>query len=189
MIMKKYLRYTLLVVAAAVITSSCKKFEAGENNEEEVITTMNLYFSPVAGGASIVYSFDDADGPGGILPVQSEIVLAANTSYTVKLELLNKTTSPPDTVTNDVLEEAEAHRFYYTPSGGNNITVTNLDVDGNAAPLGINSTWTTGSPATGTLTVTLRHYPGTPPDKQTADMVNSPKSTTDISVTFTTKIL
>jgi hypothetical protein len=187
--MKKYFRYSLLLFAIGVIISSCKKFEAGENNDEEVITTMNLYFSPVGGGASIVYSFDDADGPGGILPSQSEIVLAANTSYNVKLELLNKTTSPPDTVTNDVLEEAEAHRFYYTPSAGNNITVTNLDVDGNAAPLGISSTWTTSAPATGTLTVALRHYPGTPPDKQTADLVNSPKSSSDISVIFSTKVL
>jgi hypothetical protein len=187
--MKKYFRYSLMLFAIAVIVSSCKKFGAGENNEEEVITTMNLYFSPVGGGPGILYSFDDADGPGGTLPSQSEIVLSANTSYNVRLELLNKTTAPPDTVTTDVLEEAAAHRFYYTVSGGNSISVTNLDVDANAAPLGINSTWTTGTPSTGSVTVTLRHYPGTPPDKQTADMVNSPKSSTDISVIFSTRIM
>jgi hypothetical protein len=187
--MKKYLHYKLLIfVTVAVIVCSCKKFEAGENNEEEVITTMNLYFSPVGGGPSSVYSFDDADGPGGNSPIQSEILLGANKSYTVKLEILNKTTNPPDTITNDIIEEAAAHRFYYTPSGGNPISVTNLDNDDNGVPLGINSTWTTGATATGTITITLRHYPGTPPDKQTADMANSPKSSTDISVTFSTKI-
>ncbi len=187
--MKKYFNYILLACfAIAVTTSSCKKFEAGENNEEEVITTMNLYFSPIGGGPTTVYSFDDADGPGGNDPTQSEILLSANTSYNVRLELLNKTTTPADTITNDVLEEADAHRFYYTPSAGNPISVTNLDNDDNGVPLGINSTWTTGATATGSITVTLRHYPGTPPDKQTADMATSPKSSTDISVTFSTKI-
>lgn len=188
--MKKLLKYTVpFFIVLAIIAGSCKKFEAGENNEEEVITTLNLVFSPAGGGPTLVYSFDDPDGPGGNNPAQSEIVLAPNTSYSVKLELLNKTTSPADTITSDVLEEAEAHRFYYIPSAGNSIAVTGLDNDGDGVPLGISSTWTTGAPATGTVTITLRHYPGTPPDKQTADMVNSPKSSTDISVIFSTKVL
>ncbi len=188
--MKKYSNYILMAfVGLLVFSTSCKKFEAGENNEEEVITTMNLHFTPQGGGTTLVYSFDDADGPGGNSPSQSEILVDANTTYAVRLELLNKTTNPPDTVTNDVLEEAAAHRFYYTPSGGNTLSITNLDKDENAVPLGITSDWTTGAPSAGTITITLRHYPGTPPDKQTADLVNSPKSSTDLSVVFSTKIL
>lgn len=49
---------------------------------------------------------------------------------------------------------------------------------------GITSTWTTGAVATGTLKVTLRHYGGNPPGKAIGDDVNSPKSSTDIEVTF-----
>ena len=188
--MKKYINYFLiLVIANTVFLTACKKFEPGENNEEEVITTLNLYFTPVTGGPALIYGFDDADGPGGNVPVQSEIVLSANTQYDVKIELLNKTVSPADTITNEVSEEAEAHRFYYTSSAGNNITVTNFDSDANGSPLGINSLWETDNASTGTMTITLRHYPGTPPDKQTADPVNSPKSSTDINIIFSTKIL
>ena len=188
--MKKYFKYILvLVLASTVFLNACKKFEAGENNEEEVITTLNLYFTPVTGGAVLNYSFDDSDGPGGNAPTQSEIVLTPNTVYNVKIELLNKTVSPADTITNEVLEEAEAHRFYYTASAGNNITVTNFDNDANGFPLGINSQWATGNAGTGTMTVTLRHYPGTPPDKQTTDPVNSPKSSTDINIIFSTTVL
>ena len=188
--MKKYFKHIMLLVTATTfLLTSCKKFEAGEDNEEEVITTMNLYFTPVTGGPTLRYSFDDADGPGGNAPVQSEIVLTPNTRYTVELELLNKTVSPADTITTEVLDEAEAHRFYYTASAGNSITVSDFDKDANGSPLGINSQWTTGNPATGTMTVTLRHYPGTPPDKQTEDPANSPKSSTDINIIFSTKIL
>lgn len=188
--MKKFLSYLFIwAIAGTVLLTSCKKFEAGEDNEEEVITTMQLYFTPATGGPTLLYSFDDADGPGGNPPVQSEIVLDANTVYDLKLELLNRTVSPADTITNEVSEEGEAHRFYYTTSPGNNISVSNLDEDVNGAPLGINSRWTTGAAATGTIAITLRHYPGTPPDKQPADPVNSPKSSTDINIIYSTRIL
>lgn len=188
--MKKIFNHIMMLVfASTFLLTSCKKFEPGEDNEEEVITTMNLHFTPAGGGPVLTYSFDDADGPGGNPPVQSAIVLAPNTIYHVKLELLNKTVSPADTITNEVQEEAAAHRFYYTVSAGNPITVTDFDNDANGIPLGINSQWATGNAANGTLTVTLRHYPGTPPDKQTADPVNSPKSSTDVDIIFSTKIL
>jgi hypothetical protein len=87
-----------------------------------------------------------------------------------------------------VEEENTAHRFYYEPGAGSNITVSNLDNDDDGMPLGITSTWTTGAAATGSIKVTLRHYPGTPPDKQAVDPVNSPKSGTDVEVTFVTDI-
>jgi hypothetical protein len=188
-LMKKYCREIgLLVMASTLVLTSCNKLIAGEDNEEEVITTMNLYFTPVGGGPTVSYGFDDADGPGGNPPLQTGINLSANTLYNVRLELLNKTVSPADTITNEVKDEAEAHRFYYIPSAGNNIVVNNLDADANGAPLGIHSQWATGSPGTGTIAVTLRHYPGTPPDKQTADPVNSPKSSTDINIVFSTTL-
>lgn len=188
--MNKNIKHIMMgLIAGTFLLTSCKKFESGEDNEEEVITTMNLRFTPAGGGPVLSYGFDDADGPGGNTPVQSEIVLSPNTIYHVELELLNKTVSPADTITNEVREEAEAHRFYYTVSPGNNITVSDFDNDANGIPLGIHSQWATGNAGTGTLTVTLRHYPGTPPDKQTADPVNSPKSSTDVDIIFSTKIL
>jgi hypothetical protein len=66
--------------------------------------------------------------------------------------------------------------------------VSNLNNDGNGVPLGITSTWTTTAVATGTINVTLRHYPGNPPNKAANDPVNSPKSSTDIEVSFNTRI-
>jgi hypothetical protein len=175
----------LLVLA---IFSSCKKESNPETNDEEVITTMKLSFVPVGGGTTLTYQYDDADGPGGNAPVQDVIALSPSKSYQVSVKLLNKTVNPVEDITTEVQAESDAHRFYYEPSTGSNITVSQLDNDTNGVPLGVNGTWTSGAASTGTLKVTLRHYPGTPPGKETADPVNSSKSATDVEVVFNTSI-
>jgi hypothetical protein len=171
-----------------VIFSSCKKESNPETNDEEVITTMKLTFVPVGGGTTLTYQYDDADGPGGNAPVQDVIALSPSKSYQVSVQLLNKTVNPVEDITTEVQAESDAHRFYYEPSVGSNITVSQLDNDTNGVPLGVNGTWTSGATSTGTLKVTLRHYPGTPPGKETADPVNSTKSATDVEVVFNTSI-
>lgn len=173
-------------IVSSVLTA-CKK-DKGEANEEEVITTLKLTFVPEGGGTTVTYQWKDADGPGGTAPVQDEIVLTPSKIYNVTVQLLNETASPAEDITLEVEEEADAHRFYYQPSAGSNITVSDLDEDGAGIPLGITSTWTTGAAATGSITITLRHYGGNPPGKALADPVDSPKSSTDVDVTFVTKI-
>lgn len=181
-------RTALSMLAAVVLLISCKKEKVAETNDEEVITTMKLTFVPVGGGATLVYQFDDQDGPGGTAPTQDEIILASSKTYNVTLQLLNKTVTPNADITEEVRTEADAHRFYYEPTAGNSIAVAGFDNDANGIPLGITSTWTTGAVTTGKIKVTLRHYPGTPPNKQAGDLVTSSKSGSDIEVDFNTTI-
>jgi hypothetical protein len=189
MMKKHFLKFSLLLGTAAVLFSSCDKDNDDmEENEEEVITTLQMTFVPQGGGNTVTYSYDDPDGDGGANPMVQQIVLAPNKTYNVSLQLLNKTVTPAENITEEVEDEAEAHRFYYTPSAGSNITVGNLNNDGNGVALGTTSTWTTTGAATGTLKVTLRHYAGNPPNKAAGDLVNSSKSATDIEVDFTTRI-
>lgn len=178
----------ILFAAGAMFLTSCKKEVGEEENEEEVITTMRLTFMPTTGGSSMTYQFEDMDGPGGANPTVDPIVLQPNMGYNVSIQLLNKTTNPAEDITEEVNEEAEAHRFYFAPSAGSNITVTNLDNDPDGMPLGVTSTWNTGTAATGTIRVTLRHYAGNPPNKALSDLVNSSKSATDLEVDFTTRV-
>lgn len=184
----QFAKAVLGIFVISALMTACKKDKEPEENEEEVITTMKLTFVPVGGGTTVTYQFKDADGPGGAAPTQDEIVLAPSKTYNVSVQLLNETETPAEDITLEVEEEAEAHRFYYEPSGGSNITVAGLDNDPNGVPVGITSTWTTGAVATGTIAITLRHYGGNPPGKAVADLVTSTKSSTDIGVTFTTKI-
>jgi len=185
-------QFTKIAFAAflttGLLTACSKDDDIVEENEEEVITTMKVTFTPAGGGSAVTYQYRDADGPGGDAPTQDEIVLSPSTSYNVSIQLLNETENPAEDVTEEVEEEATAHRFYYQPSAGSNITVSDLDNDPNGIPLGIHSTWTAGSVSTGNIKVTLRHYPGNPPGKAASDPIDSPKSGTDIEVTFVTKI-
>lgn len=184
---RKYVTIALGIAISGMLITACKK-DKEEENEEEVITTMILSFEPVGGGTTLTYEFDDPDGPGGNAPTQDEIVLAPSQSYDVSVQLLNKTETPVGDVTEEVEEENQAHRFYYEPGAGSNITVSGLDNDDAGIPLGITSTWTTGAAATGKIKITLRHYPGNPPNKAVGDLVDSGKSGTDIDVEFDTKI-
>lgn len=188
--MKAYITKTGLVILFSVfIFSACKK-EKGESNEEEVITTMILNFVPEGGGTPLEFTFNDPDGPGGTNPTIDDIELEADKQYEVTVTLLNAIANPPEDITEEVEEEGDAHRFYYQPSvsGPNDIGIATKDTDANGMPLGIVSTWTTHGATPGSVTITLRHYPGNPPDKQAADPVTSPKSSTDITVTFNTKV-
>ncbi len=184
--MKKALRPLLAIAAFALVITSCKKDVAEEENENEVITTVQLTFTPTGGGTPFTYKWEDPDGDGGAAPVIDMVTLAANTSYSVQLLLLDKTKNPVDTTSNEVIEEAEDHRFYYQPSTGSNITVSNLDNDPNGVPVGLNSTWTTTAAATGTMTITLRHYENG--GKAVTDAINDSKSSTDAEVTFSTRV-
>lgn len=181
------MKTVLLPLILIVISASCKK-ETIEENEEEVITTMKLTFVPAGGGTTVTYQFDDADGPGGTAPVTDEMVLSPSTTYYVTLQLLNKTATPPIDITEEVQAESSAHRFYYEPEPASSIIVSGFNMDTDNLPLGITSTWVTGAASAGKIKITLRHYIGNPPDKALEDPVNSPKSVTDIDVTFTTKI-
>lgn len=186
--MKRNLKMlSVALVLAGLVFSSCKKDKV-EGNEEEVITTLQLTFVPDGGGTALVYDYDDPDGPGGTAPTIDEIVLSPLKTYNVSLTLLNKTVTPAEDITTEISDEADAHRFYYEGSATSNLLISGLDDDPNGVPLGLTSSWTTGPAATGTVKITLRHYPGTPPNKAIGDLVNSTKSGTDIEVTFNTRI-
>lgn len=185
---QQFMKIALGILVSGAVMTACKKDPVEESNDGELITTMKLTFVPVGGGNVITYQFRDVDGPGGTSPIQDEIVLAPSKTYNVTLQLLNETATPAADITIEVGAEANAHRFYYEPTAGSNITVSGFNNDAAGIPLGVTSVWATGAAATGKVKVTLRHYPGTPPDKALADLVNSAKSGTDIEVEFNTRI-
>ena len=175
-----YLLPFLLVLAVA----GCKDPETPEEeNEEEVITTMRLRMVDSANTSTAqTFSFEDPDGEGGNAPtVLDDIILNANSTYTVTITLANE--SDPNNVediTTEIEEEAAEHFFCFTATTAD-VMVEYSDTDG-TLPIGLTSTWRTGAAGTGTMQVMLKHQPDGLKDG------TCEPGETDIDVTFNVEV-
>jgi hypothetical protein len=151
-------------------------------NEEELITTLTVTLTPTVGDP-ITMTFKDLDGEGAGVPQYiystggDAAVLSASTTYSATITLLNESVNPAENLTVEIEEEAEEHLFCFT-TGGATINVSYIDEDSNTLPVGLTTNWDTGAAGTGTVTVVLRHQPGT----KTGVCPGSGE--TDIEVTF-----
>ena len=177
----KILKTILALSLIASVATSCSSDDNTPEavDEEEVITTMNISLLSENGGAVSLQSQDlDGDGPNS--PVITVENLAANTTYTGSIELLNETETPAEDITEEVAEESDEHQFFFNVSGSIAST-TYGDTDGDGNPIGLSFTLVTGDAGEGTIQVTLRHEPTKPNDGTLADAGGE----TDIAQTFT----
>ena len=174
--------HVLLFTAILLFTSCANDDVPPEENEEEAITNITLTFRPSGGAPPVVATWEDADGEGAGDPVLTPITLAANTTYTLTIDLINALDpNDPESITEEVEEEADEHMFFFEwtdelfsdPTGDGNLGAGNRadpvnyeddDDDSNdpndeVFPLGLETTWTTGDATTGTFRVVLKHQP------------------------------
>lgn len=148
------------------------------DNEQEVITTVQLTFTPAAGGSPLIFVFSDPDGPGGQAPAVDQVALAANTNYEMEVEFIdNSNPSSPDFITDEVQDEADEHLVCYAVSSAA-VTATAKDQDTNGDPLGLIADVQTGAAGTGSLTISLKHMPS----KSAANACSTGE--TDVEATF-----
>jgi hypothetical protein len=168
------------LLAAGLLTVSCSNDDDDPEviNDEEVITTMNVTLTAASGNITLQSQDLDGDGPNApVIDISGN--LAANTTYSGSIELLNETESPAEDITEEVAEEDDEHQFFFLASGA--VTGTDYaDADGDGNPLGILFTLTTGDAGNGTLQITLRHEPKKPNDGSLSDAGGE----TDIAQTF-----
>lgn len=161
--------FMLALGALSLVVVSCKKDDVKptddhDHNDSELITTLELKFSGkgVLGyDTTFVVTFNDSDGDGGNAATLFDTIhLLKNSSYNVELTLLDKSKTPADTISNEVLKEANDHLFFYSsnPTGLVNVLIT--DKDSNNKNLGLKSTWTTSNAGSGKVKVKLMHQPG-----------------------------
>lgn len=176
----------LFISSLLLIISSCSKLdEEAEDNHNEVVTTVELHFKQISNGAETVFKWEDLDGDGGNNPVIENITLLSNQSYNVELVLLDKTKTPVDTISLEVKEEDDEHRFYYIQNAGN-ITVSDYDKDVNGVDVGLHTQWTTSAAGNSIMNVVLRHY--AEGGKLQSDLVNDTKSSTDMDISFNVSV-
>ncbi|MXX02713.1 MAG: type 1 periplasmic binding fold superfamily protein [Gemmatimonadetes bacterium] len=155
--------------------------------EEELITTLAITLTPSGGGSPITVRFRDLDGEGGNEPVVDVLAVTSGTDYNGMVEVLNETETPPENITEEVEEEAEAHQFFFETLGGfSAATVEYADKEsdyvsnsGADHPVGLAFTLSVPDNAqNGQLRIILSHF-----DEAPKDGVNQ-SDETDIDVTF-----
>ena len=161
--------FMLALGALSLVVVSCKKDDLKpsddhDHNDSELITTLELKFSGkgvLGKDTTFVVTFNDPDGDGGNAVTQFDTIhLLKNSSYNVELTLLDKSKVPADTISNEVLEEANEHLFFYSSNPTGLVEVLITDKDSNGKNLGLKSTWTTTNAGTGKVKVKLMHQPG-----------------------------
>ncbi|WP_299535683.1 GTP cyclohydrolase [Ulvibacterium sp.] len=202
----KNLRFlTLLFAAILVVSCSDDDDNPPEENIPEVFTDVTLVFTPTGGGTTVRATAEDPDGEGiADLMVNDEITLAANTTYTLTLEILNDLPDPDEDIGDEIAEEDDEHQFFFAftdgafsdPTGDGNIGASNaadpinyMDEDsdaqdGSGNPVGLVTEWTTGDAQSGaSFTINLQHQP----DVKTATST-SEDGDTDFDLTFVLNI-
>ena len=181
--LQKNLTYLVAFAFIAFSLNSCKP-DKTKNDENEVITTITLRVRDAVTNAVVGnFTFKDLDGDKPNLPVQFDTIkLAPSKTYKVDLVLLDETKTPADSTSNEVSKERDDHLFVFKPTPGTGfVTVAITDKDSKNLPLGLESIWTTGSAASGSLQILLRHQPG-------AKNGTEAPGSTDLDVTFQVKL-
>jgi hypothetical protein len=187
----------LLAVLTVAFLASCNDDdEPTKEDTPELITNATLTFTPAGGGGAITATATDPDGEGvQDITIDGPINLAANTSYTLTIELRNELADPNDAaynITEEVQEEGDEHMFFFSwtgnvfsdPGGNGNIdnradAVNYNDEDGNGHPLGVSTSWTTSTASSGNFRVVLKHQP----DLKTATSAST-AGETDLDIEF-----
>lgn len=153
-------------------------------DENELITTLKLVYTDSAMGDTQTAIFRDIDGPGGNPPTQFDTIrLKTQTVYLAQIILLDESSAPIDTISNEVYEKRNEHQFFFTSTDAA-ITTSYGDFDDNGVPLGLKLQMKTGMPTTGTastFTISLKHQGDQKPVSGTG---NSSAGSTDIQIAF-----
>ena len=170
-------------VLVILCLASCEKDDPVIPNEEELITTLTYTLTPADGGMPLSFHFQDLDGDGGGDPTVTGGTLEAHTTYAGTLDLLNEQVSPPESITEEILEEAVDHQFFFqTTLDGLSITYNDQDANGN--PLGLTTNLTTDNAGSGTITIILRHEPDKTATGVSEGNISNAGGETDIEVSF-----
>lgn len=157
-------------------------------NEEETITTFQLKFTPIGGGQSIDYSYQDLDGDGANPPIYKTDLLDSNTKYNVLATLLNEASNPVTNITDEVKSEGVDHQFFYILQPNDLATFQYDDKDENGDAIGLQTLCQTKSKEEGKLKIVLRHKPNKKAFGVSEGGISNAVGETDLEIEFDFKI-
>ena len=154
------------VLPLAVACDDVKEDGHTHDHNHGLTTALLLHFTD-AGGTTTTFGWEDPENDGVDVKID-DVVLASGESFALELEVLNQLETPVEDVTEEILEHAEEHQFFFTgsavegPASASSDAVLQhayADTDPTGLPVGITNTITTVATGTGELVVTLRHLP------------------------------
>lgn len=175
------MKYFFILMTLVMMTLAACDNDAVIPNEEELITNLTYTLISATPADTVILSFTDPNGDGGISPVITTDTLQSNVLYQGNLTLTNASVMPVVDITQEIDDEAADHQFFYTLSSVALGTILYQDEDANGYPVGLKTGWQTAQPNEGTLRIILRHQP----DKTIPNVTpGTAGGETDIEVNF-----
>ncbi|MDX5340286.1 MAG: hypothetical protein LPK25_14760 [Cyclobacteriaceae bacterium] len=163
--MKNYTKLPVYLFAALTFGfASCESDDPVVENEGEVITDVILNFQELDGSNNPVgspFSFKASDSEGievGGSPTIETINITKGKKYAMSIEVLNSIEG--EDITEEILEEADEHQFYFLGAAFTNNIMTIVYDDEGGINLGVKTLLTvSSSPGTNNtqMRVVLRH--------------------------------
>lgn len=177
--------YTI-AVASIVLLNACKKQYEDKTplpEENELITTINIQAVDTISLDTFNFAWRQPDGPGTKIEVDT-IQLDANKGYLVSIDLLDESKNPKASITEEIEQDANSHRFVYSTNlAGSSIKILDFDSHIPALELGLKFVFGAGATGSGNFNVLLKHYTDLDPK---TNGLNS--GSTDIEVSFPMKL-
>jgi hypothetical protein len=138
------MKLPLLLFAVLFAFSSCNSDDPMPENEEELITDVTLIFTEVDAngntiGSPIEFTASDSEGLElGSSPSIETISLTIGKRYLLEIELFNSIEN--EDITEEILEEADEHQFYFLGTAFLSspvLTYTYDDEDEDGNPIGL----------------------------------------------------
>jgi hypothetical protein len=169
-----FMKKISLIILSIFSFYACTKNEVSQpqliNNSEQISTVVLSGFSKENPDSVFGIKWRDLDGFGGLDPIVEVLNLKQNQHYQMSLILLNEFVNPVDTISNEIINEAAVHQFFYYPDSilEKHLAIQVVDTDDNGKPLGLVTSlsvnpFKAGDTAIeGNLKIMLSHYDGIP---------------------------
>lgn len=178
------MKHIFTFLALFVISTSCSKDEHEPHDDNELITTVKLEFKPVTNLSLPTRSFFWKDTQGdGVMDSVDPIELDKNTTYEMRVSLLDETKKPAFDISKEIEDEADVHLFVFKSNPLGLLSVQIKDLDKKGLPIGLRSEVKSQFVAgTGRFNVILKHQP--PVNGRAVKTGNEEVGSTDVDVTF-----
>lgn len=183
--MFKYTIVTSLLIWVLISFTSCSS-DPVVLDPQPNITLLTYTLSPIGGGQTVVFTYEDEDATGGSGGLVTGGTLSISTMYEGEIELFTTSNDSLVNITESIRQDGRDNQFFYTNlNPALVVSYDDSDVDLDGKPIGILTNLNTvNNSGDGTLTLTLKHNPDKDGIGVSGGNVSLSKGRTDLAVDF-----